>query len=134
LFFSLFFRFSKIALHPLKTKFLLFSNSTLVRYSNISLSINFNNANETNESNIISILPVNDNDDIPAVRFLGVYFDSQLNFKYHINLLANKLSKSLYMLRSVKNVLTFKALKSIYYSLFYCNLIYCLPVWCSANQ
>jgi hypothetical protein len=38
------------------------------------------------------------------------------------------------MLRSMKNILTSKALKAIYYSLFHCNLIYCLPVWSSANQ
>jgi hypothetical protein len=129
-----FFRLSKIALHPSKTKFLFFSNIIQVHNNNISLSLNFNNANETDSSKILSISPVLETDEIPAVRFLGVFFDSNLNFKYHVNLVANKLSKSLYMLRTVKNLIPAKALKTLYYSLFHCNLVYCLPIWSSASQ
>jgi len=40
----------------------------------------------------------------------------------------------LYTLRSVKNVLTYKALKSLYYSLIHCHLIYALPVWSICSQ
>jgi hypothetical protein len=129
-----YFRFSKIALHPLKTKFLLFTNSNTVRNSNITISLDFNNQNENLMSNIVNLTPIKDEDDVPAVRFLGVYFDSRLNFKYHVNLVANKLSKALYILRTVKNIMTPRALKMLYYSLFHCNLIYCLPAWSSANQ
>jgi hypothetical protein len=35
---------------------------------------------------------------IPAVKFLGVYFDCDLNFKYHIRTICSKISRSLYML------------------------------------
>ncbi len=73
-------------------------------------------------------------DDIPAIRFLGVYFDPNLNFQYHIKLLISKLSKSLYLLRSSKNILDENALKSVYYALFHSNLIYCLPIWSSTTQ
>jgi hypothetical protein len=129
-----FFRSSKIALHPSKTKFLFFSNILSAHNINVSLSLNFNNVNENDSEKILNISPVLDTDEIPAVRFLGVFFDANLNFKYHVNLLANKLSKSLYMLRTVKNILPSKALKTLYYSLFHCNLIYCLPIWSSASQ
>ncbi len=35
---------------------------------------------------------------IPAVKFLGVYFDCDLNFKYHIRTICSKILRSLYML------------------------------------
>jgi hypothetical protein len=69
----------------------------------------------------------------PAIRFLGVYFDPHLNFKHHIQLLINKLSRTLYFLLSVKNILTFNAFKSIYYSLFHSHLIYGIHVWSCTN-
>jgi hypothetical protein len=72
--------------------------------------------------------------DIPAMKFLGVYFDPSLNFKFHVEKLISKISKSLYTLRSVKNFLTPKALKSLYYSLIHCHLIYALPIWSVCNQ
>ena len=77
---------------------------------------------------------VDSNSEVPAMRFLGVYFDPSLNFKYHVKKLLSKLSRSLYTLRSVKNVLTPKSLKSLYYSLFHCHLIYALPIWSVCSQ
>jgi hypothetical protein len=65
---------------------------------------------------------IDSNSEVPAMRFLGVYFDPSLNFKYHVEKLLSKLSRALYTLRSVKNVLTPKSLKSLYYSLFHCHL------------
>ena len=44
---------------------------------------------------------VQSNDNFPAVKFLGVYFDPDLNFKFHISFLRKKLSKALYALRTV---------------------------------
>ena len=66
---------------------------------------------------------------IPAVKFLGVFFDPQLNFNYHVKHITSKLSKALYMLRCTKNFLPPKARKAVYYTLFHCHLIYCLPIW-----
>jgi len=89
---------------------------------------------DENPSLIHKMERVDINSDIPAMRFLGVYFDQNLNFKYHVEKLLSKLSRSLYTLRCVKNVLTPKALKSLYYSLIHCHLIYALPIWSVCNQ
>ena len=70
----------------------------------------------------------------PAIRFLGVFFDLNLNFKYHVDLIISKVSRALNILRTVKNVLTEKALKSLYYSLIHCHLIYSMPIWSICNQ
>lgn len=95
----------------------------------IKIYINCNNSHENFSELISQISHVKAEDDIPAVRFLGVYLDPSLNFNFHAKLIASKLSKSLYILRSVKNILPPKSLKLIYHSLFHSNLIYCLPAW-----
>ena len=129
-----FFRLNKLSLHPLKTKFMIFTNSPHAKSFDFKLYTNFNNQNSNDPSLITAISRVTNEDDIPAIRFLGVHFDSQLNFNYHTNLIASKLSKTLFILRNSKNFLTSKALKSIYYSLFHSHLIYCLPIWSCTSQ
>jgi hypothetical protein len=124
-----FFRSHKLALHPAKTKFMLFSNSPNVKAMQINLFINFNNHGEDDKSLIFPIERISNSSHVPAIRFLGVYFDENLNFKYHIKLLLSKLSKTLYFLRSSKNFLTPRAMKAVYYSLFHSNLIYCIQIW-----
>ena len=47
-----FFRQHKLSLHPLKTKFVIFSNSTVVRQMDLSLVINFNNHDEDDQLKI----------------------------------------------------------------------------------
>ena len=77
-----FFRQHKLSLHPLKTKFIVFSNSPVVKNMNIQLFINCNNDDEADPLKCFPISRVSPNDDIPAVRFLGVFFDQfQLSFK-----------------------------------------------------
>ena len=71
---------------------------------------------------------------MPAVKFLGVFFDPNLNFKHHITSLKNKLSKALYALRTVKNTLNEKSLLLIYNSIFHCHLLYAIQIWsCSKS-
>ena len=66
---------------------------------------------------------------LPAVKFLGIYIDPLLNFKYHLNSINSKISKSLYFLRAVKKTLTPAALKSIYYSTIHAHFIYGINIW-----
>ena len=129
-----FFRKHELSLHPLKTKFMLFSNSQPVKNLNIEIFLNSNNENENDPSKCIPILRVLPSDDVPAVRFLGVFFDPNLNFQFHIKTISAKLSKALYILRTAKNLLNKKSLKAIYYSIFHCYLIYCVPIWSCCSQ
>jgi hypothetical protein len=69
--------------------------------------------------------------EIPAMRFLGVFFDPQLNFKYHVELIISKVSRALFILCTVKNTLTPNAPKS---PLIHCHLIYASPIWSICNQ
>ena len=129
------FRFLKLALHPEKTKFILFSNSPEARASNFNIFLNFNNNNDDQNDDLISnLVRITADSEVPAIKFLGIYIDPSLNFKFHIDNIISKISKSLYFFRSAKNFLSQKALKSIYFALIHSHLIYGIQVWSCANQ
>ena len=118
-----FFRINKMVLHPNKTKFILFSRSNF-NNENIQIFCNNNNSNQNNPDLIHPITRVLSSDNEPAIKFLGVLFDPDLNFKSHIANLKSKLSKSLYALRTVKNTLSTDSLLLLYNSIFHCHLLY----------
>ena len=127
-----FFRANGLVLHPEKTKFMIFSRSKNI--TNPSLFTNNNNNDQNNPDLIHEIGRVSDISTTPAIKFLGVFFDENLNFKYHISTLRKKLSGALYSLRLVKNTLSTSSLKLLYNSIFHCHLIYAISIWSSANN
>ncbi len=72
--------------------------------------------------------------DVPAVRFLGLYIDPLLNYKYHMSTIMKKISNALYFMRTAKNLLDAKSLTSLYYSLIHSHLVYAIQVWSSGNR
>lgn len=127
-----FFRINKLVLHPEKIKFMLFTKSK--NLIDQKVFCNNNNPDESFSNLISEISRITDMDvDMPAVKFLGVYFDQNLNFKYHIQTLKKKLSKALYALRTVKNILNQNCLKLLYNSLFHCHLLYAIQIWSCTN-
>jgi hypothetical protein len=82
-----FFRSHKLALHPEKTKFIVFTNSSEVRNRQVIINLDFNNDNDVIKcpALIRPLSRVCATDSVPAVKFLGVFIDPFLNFKYHIN-------------------------------------------------
>ena len=65
------------------------------------------------------------------ITFLGVTIDDKLRFKDHINLVCNKVSKSLGVINKL-NYLPKNILKSLYYTLIFPYLIYCILAWGSS--
>jgi len=124
-----YFRRNKLSLHPDKTKFLLITHNNSPTQPHHKLFINNNNLSENLLHNISELSRVSPTDNSPAIKYLGVHFDQNLNFKYHISQISKKLSYALYSLRQVKNLLPPNALKSLYYSLFHCHLIYAIEIW-----
>ena len=128
-----YFRANKMALHPLKTQFLLYGPN--IPPEGIKIFLNNNNTNGLQDKELISpIVQVNENSKVPAAKFLGVYFDQKLNFKTHIEKIKSKIAKSLFALRQVKNLLSDPALLSLYFSTIHCHLVYGIQIWGCANQ
>ena len=114
-------------LHQDKTKFLLFTRSTIKQ--TFKIFCNNNNEDQDLVANISEIKRVSNEDDIPAIKFLGVFFDSDLNLKHLIFSLKTKLSRAHFALCSVKNTINQKYLTLLYNSIFHCHLIYAVQIW-----
>jgi len=127
-----YFRKHKLALHPEKTKFMLFTSQKNPTMPNIL--INFNDPDSTTNVNPIVPMHCINTSDQPYFKFLGVYLDPLLNFKKHISVISSKISKSLYFLRTTKNILNQRALKFIYFATMHSNLIYAIQVYSCTNE
>ena len=76
---------NKLALHPKKTNYLIFTNSQAARSTKRDLFIDNNNPNCPVNNGLISpILRVTGEEDNPTIKFLGINFDPFLTFKHHI--------------------------------------------------
>jgi hypothetical protein len=127
-----YFRLHKLSLHPDKTKFIIISNSKKVDEVRLPIFINNNNLDQNDPSNIHEISRVLATDAVPAIKYLGVYFDTDFSFKYHIQQMSSKISRALFQLRRVKHLLSQKALRTLYFSLVHCHLTYAIEIWSSA--
>ena len=72
-----------------------------------------NNEHETDPNLVKNIKRITANSDFPAVKFLGVLFHPELNFKMQSRHISTKISKSQYILRRVKNLMSDKALRTV---------------------
>jgi hypothetical protein len=99
----------------------------------MNIYINNNNGNDTTLP-LIPIENVDKNSKVPAVKFLGIYIDQSLTFNYHVQHIASKISKSLYVIKSVKNILPPESLKTLYFSLIHSHLVYGIHIWSAAAQ
>ena len=99
-----------------------------------NIFLNFNNDDEAQNVNLICPLTrVTIDSETPAIKFLGIFIDPLMNFKFHIDSLIGKISKSMFYLRRVKHVLTSNALKAIYYSTIHSHFIYAIHIWSCSN-
>ena len=129
------FRSNEMSLHPDKTKFMIFNKSEgSIPWNEINLELNFNNENEMNPNNIVKLKYVNSQSQVPAIKFLGIFIDPNLNFKFHIDYVHKKVSSSLYMINRAKNFLTEDALKILFNSFIQSHLLYCLPIYSCTNK
>jgi len=109
------FRANKLSLNVSKTNYVLFQNR-YNRVINSDYSITIGNSIIEQKS---------------EAKFLGLMFDECLEWTAHIKFIESKLSKSLYILRSVKKLLSNKILKVLYYNLFYSHLTWNHALGCN---
>ena len=66
---------------------------------------------------------------VPQHKFLGVSLDNKLKFDKHIEIIRNKISKSIGIMFKIQKLVPQSCLKTLYYSFIYPYLLYCLPIW-----
>ena len=130
-----YFRKNKLSLHPDKTKFIVFSSNQATIDSEFKIFISNSNLNYNDlTANRFEISRVKKDDKLPAIKYLGVFFDPSLNFKFHTQMLSKKIAKTLYAIRSVKNILPESALCTLYFALLHSHLLYAVQIWSSGNS
>ena len=104
---------NKLIINLQKTHLMLFTNKQ--RPESISIHI---------DNNVIT--------EISETKFLGVIVDNQLNWKAHIKHISNKISKSIAILRILRDIFPKHILKTIYLTLTYPYFNYCNLIWGTA--
>ena len=104
-------KFNKLKINVAKTKYILFQNRSIkTTLPPVSL-----------EGNLI--------ERVVHTKFLGVYIDENLNWNHHINEVCLKLSRACGILYRIREYLTTDAMMTIYYTLCYPYINYCMSVW-----
>ena len=67
-----------------------------------------------------------------AIKFLGIFIDENLTWKQHISHVKMKVSRTLFAINKVKNVLPSSSLEMLYYSLIHSHLTYGNLAWGNA--
>ena len=63
------------------------------------------------------------------VKYLGLILDAHLNWKFHVDILASKLSRATGMLSRIRHFVSTDTLRSIYFGIFSSHLTYCSIIW-----
>ena len=64
-----------------------------------------------------------------SVKYLSVKIDANLSWQYHVNGLSIKLNRANALLFKIRKYVSFKTLRSIYFSIFDSYLSYCSFLW-----
>ena len=66
---------------------------------------------------------------VSHLKYLGVIFNDQLNWKPHLQHVCAKLSSASWALLKLKNYVNIPTLKVVYYNLVYSHLQHCTTTW-----
>ena len=70
---------------------------------------------------------------VASTKYLGVIIDEKLNWSLHIKHIHRKLSRSSYILSKLRHYVNLDTLKTLYYSLIYPHITYCISTWGGAS-
>lgn len=63
------------------------------------------------------------------VKFLGIIIDNKMSWKQHINELSGRLSKSIFMLRKIVNIVDVNVARIAYFAIFHSYINYGIVLW-----
>ena len=69
-----------------------------------------------------------------STKFLGICLDENLTWKHHIANVNSKISRALFSIKQVKNILPVSMLNKLYFALIHPHLIYGILSWGSAGK
>ena len=108
---------NRLSLNVMKTHFILFKSKNRIINSSPKLFINGTEI-----------------DCVQKTKFIGAILDSDLKWDHHISLIKSKIAKGIGVICKARKVLEIKTLTTLYYSMIYPYLTYCVEVWGNAGQ
>ena len=63
------------------------------------------------------------------VKYLGILIDPQLNWNYHTDFIAPKLSQALGMLMKIRHYVDVNTLRSVYFGIFSSTMLHGAQIW-----
>jgi hypothetical protein len=127
---------NKMAVNTSKTKYIIFrTHGKLIDPNQCRIVFNSNViGQEVNVDLIKPIDRVHGEGTEKSFKLLGVYLDEYLSFNAHVSQLCAKISKSLFCLNRLKNIVTSEALRTLYFAMVHSNIAYCINVYGCAND
>ena len=107
---------NKLALNVNKSKYMLFRKHKNTQLPKLNLQINNNNIHSTSEFN-----------------FLGLHINMKLNWDTHVNVIGNKISRVIGIIKKLQYIFPTEILLSIYNALILPHINYCLLSWGSGS-
>lgn len=105
-------KINKLQLNTSKTKYVLFRAPNKAAGNDMCLTFNG--------------IPL---EQVKDKKFLGVWFNEEIKWTTHVRKLVSELSKSVGCLFKISHLIPLWLRKTLYYSLFYSKLCYCILVW-----
>jgi hypothetical protein len=68
-----------------------------------------------------------------STKFLGLLIDNNLLWHCHIDRMIPRLNKAAYVIRALKQVLSFESITMVYYSIFHSVMLYGIIFWAISN-
>jgi hypothetical protein len=130
------FRANKMCLNASKTKYIIFrTHNKPVDPLVCNVVYNCTELGQPNDPNLVTpIERISFDNPESSFKLLGVLFDEFLSFKPHIDMLCNKISKSLFCINRVKNFIDLESLKKLYFSMVHSHLAYAVNVYGCASK
>jgi hypothetical protein len=130
------FRANKMSVNASKTKFIIFKTQNKpVNPQDCLIVYNSNEiGHQEDPSKIYQIDRISNEGDEKHFKLLGVLLDENLSFKAHIDMLCTKISKSLYCINRVKNLLDRASLRKLYFSMVHSYLSYGINIYGCATS
>lgn len=94
----------------------------------LKLKIHKSTCEDSQQCQCENIKPTN------VIKYLGVTLDKNLIWKEHIQNISGRVRKLIMTFKELRHVLSFTAIRRIYYALAESVLTYCIPAWGSAAK
>jgi hypothetical protein len=72
--------------------------------------------------------------DDQSTKFLGVHIDECLSWKYHLQHVNKKISRSLWIMKQVKHILPADSMRTLYFTLIHPHITYGILAWGNASK